>query len=214
MRSDKLPDQIVDSIYSPELNEIGYDIAEIAFDSLLDDGILKDLPIIGTIVKVFKGAMDIRDRIFIVKVARFLFHLTGTPFEHRQSFKQKINEEPKLKRRLGESLVLLLDRLDDLEKTDFMAKCFAAYLAGNISFDQFRRLAVALDMAFVDDLKTICRDNVEEEEGIYLANLSRTGLVEFRASGVEGTWNEMGTIRYSLSPLGRLFVDIMVSRAL
>lgn len=213
MKPDNLPNKIVESVYSPELNQLGLDVAEVAFDALLDDGILKDLPIIGSIVTLFKGAMDFRDRIFVAKIARFLFNLTSTPSEQRESFKREINQNAKFKQKVGASLVLILDRLDDIEKTDFLAKCFRTYLCNNISFDQFRRLSAAIDIAFIDDLKTICSEltNVEEEEHICLSNLARTGLVEFRASGIPGTWNEMGTIRYSLSPLGRQFVGIITS---
>lgn len=211
MKSDNLSDKIVESVYSPELNQLGLDLSEVALDALLDDGILKDLPIIGSIVNLFKGAMDIRDRIFVAKIARFLFNLTGTPFEQRESFKREIHENSKIKRKVGESLMLILDRLDDIEKTDFLAKCFRAFLCNNISFDQFRRLSAAIDIAFIADLKTICskRSNVDEEEHIYLSNLARTGLVKFRASGIQGTWDEMGTIKYSLSPLGEQFVGII-----
>lgn len=213
MKSDNLPDKIVESVYSPELNQLGLDVAEVAFDALLDDGILKDLPIIGSIITLFKGAMDIRDRIFVAKIARFLFNLTSTPFEQRESFKREIHKNSKIKRKVGASLMLILDRLDDIEKTDFLAKCFRAYLCNNISFDQFRRLSAAIDIAFIADLKTICseRSNVEEEEHICLSDLARTGLVEFRASGIQGPWDEMGTIRYSLSPLGKQFVGIITS---
>jgi hypothetical protein len=46
-----------------------------------------------------------------------------------------------------------------------------------------------------------------------LANLSRTGLVDFGSSGADGTWKEMGSIRYSLSPLGRRFLEIFKVQA-
>ena len=213
IKSDNLPDKIVESVYSPELNQLGIDVAEVAFDALLKDGILKDLPIIGSIVTLLKGTMDIRDRIFVAKIARFLFNLSSTPFEQRESFKREIHQNAKTKRKVGTSLVLILDRLDDIEKTDFLAECFKAYLCKKISFDQFRRLSAAIDIAFMDDLKTICgeRSNAEEAEQIYLSNLARTGLVKFIASGIQGTWNEMGNIKYSLSPLGRQFVSIVTS---
>ncbi|MDB9822851.1 hypothetical protein OAC89_04045 [Deltaproteobacteria bacterium] len=209
--NNNLPNKIVESVYSPELDQLGIDVAEVAFDALLDDGILKDLPIIGSIVTLFKGVMDIRDRIFLAKIARFLFNLSSTPFEERESFKREIHQNAKVKQKVGASLVLILERLDDIEKTDFLAKCFRAYLCNNISFDQFRRLSAAIDTAFIDDLKTICseRTNVEEEENICLSNLTKTGFVEFRASNMQDTWNEMGTIKYSLSPLGKQFVDII-----
>lgn len=210
MQSDKLHDQLVQSIYSPHLNEMGGDIAEVAFDALLDEGILKDIPVIGTIVKLFKGAMDIRDRIFVTKVAKFLFQLSQCPEKDRQSFEEKTHTDASLKRKVGVTLVLLLDRLDDIEKPDLVAKCFGAYLSGNISFELFRRLAAAIDIAFIDDLKALCQEDTDlgPEERALIANLARTGLVDFRSSGAEGTWGEMGSMRYSLSPLGYQLVKI------
>lgn len=211
MQSDALQDQIVESIYSPALNEIGQDITEVVLDSLLEDGVLKDLPVVGTIVKVFKGAMDIRDRLFVAKVARFLFQLSKVPLEIRQRFKERMNADNKFRRKLGFTLTLLLDRLDDVGKPDFVAWCFSAYIRDTITFDTFRRIASAIDIAFIEDLKAICREDIDltTEGKIYLSNLSKTALIEFKTSGIHGTWNEMGVIIYSLSPLGQTFIEIV-----
>lgn len=212
MKSNSLQDRIVESIYSPKLIEVGKDIAEVALDSLLDDGILKDLPIIGTIVSVYNGAMDIRDRIFIAKIARFLFRLSDVPIEQRRLFEERVSADQKLKRKVGVTLALLLDRLDDIEKPDFVAWCFGAYLNATITFDVFRRMSSAIDVAFVEDLKAICNEDIRqtiEEKDDSLSNMSRTGFVEFRAVGIEGAWKDMGSIKYSLSPLGLLFVRIV-----
>jgi hypothetical protein len=174
----------------------------------LDDGVLKNLPVVGAIVKIFKGVMNIRDRIFIAKVARFLFELSKISTEKRSVFKERMNADKKLQRRLGLTLTLLLDRLDDIEKADFLAWCFSAYLNDAITFDIFRRIASAIDIAFVEDLKAICREDIDlqAEETISLFNLSRTALIEFRA---HSTYNDLGAIEYSLSPLGRTFVEIV-----
>jgi hypothetical protein len=215
VKSDRLQDQIVESIYSPNLTDVSKDIAEIALDSLLDDGILKDLPVVGAIVSVFKGAMDIRDRLFVAKIARFLFRLSEVPIKQRRLFEEKINANQKLKRRVGVTLALLLDRLDDMEKPDFLAWCFGDYLNETITFDVFRRMASAIDIAFVEDLKAICAEGSNETAGEAdrLSHMSRTGFVEFRASGTEGRWGEMGSIKYSLSPLGLQFVRIVRAAA-
>jgi hypothetical protein len=211
MKSDRLQDLIVESIYSPKLTEVGKDIAEAALDSLLDDGILKDLPIIGTIVSVFNGVMDIRDRIFMAKIARFLFRLSDVSIKQRRLFEKRTNTNPKLKRKVGVMLALLLDRLDDIEKPDFVAWCFGAYLNETITFDVFRRMSSAIDIAFVEDLKAICKEDINHTigEDDCLSNMSRTGFVEFRAGGINGAWEEMGSIKYSLSPLGLQFIGIV-----
>jgi len=211
MKTGRLQDRIVESIYSPKLTEVAKDIGEVALDSLLDDGILKDLPIIGTIVSVFNGAMDIRDRIFIAKIARFLFRLSDVPIEQRRLFEERTCANQKLKRKVGMTLALLLDRLDDIEKPDFVAWCFGAYLNDTITFEVFRRMSSAIDIAFVEDLKAICKEDINQAigEDNSLSNMSRTGFVEFRAGGIEGPWKEMGSIKYSLSPLGLQFVGIV-----
>lgn len=211
MQPDTLQNQLVESIYSPKLADISEDIAEVVLDSLLDEGVLKDLPVVGTIVKVFKGAMDIRDRVFVAKVARFLFQLSKIPLEKRLLFKEKLNADLKLRRKLGLTLTLLLDRLDDIEKPDFVAWCFNAYLNDNITIDAFRRISSAIDIAFIDDLKAICREDIDlnTDGTIYLSNLSKTPLVDFKGGGVHSTWKNLGAIFYSLSPLGQSFVEIV-----
>jgi len=208
MTSDNLPEQIIDSIYSTELNEIAVDFAEFGMDQLLDEGALKEIPLIGPIVRLFKGALDIRDKIFIAKIARFLFSLSNTGHIHRASFNQKINEDKKLKKKVGESLVVILDRIDDFEKPDLIAKCFGNYLVGKISYSEFRRLAVAIDMAFINDLRALLGQIIEEDRYAedHLTNLSRTGLVDFEK---RGTLEELETTKFKISSLGQLFIDIM-----
>jgi hypothetical protein len=207
MNIKNLPDRIVDSICSPEILDIGLDLVEIRLDQILDDDLLKDLPIVGSIVKIFKGTLDVRERIFIAKIAKFLFRLNDVPLKNRDRFRSKVSSDPKLKRRVGDALILILERLDDLDKPDIVAKCFSAYLSNRITFSEFRRLAVAIDMAFIDDLKNLLRRGDKNPED--LSFLSRTGLVDFKAAGIEGTWNNLGTIKYSLSSLGQLFTDII-----
>ncbi len=208
MEPSKLSDQIVDSVYSPELADVSFEIAELGLDELLDEGVLKDLPVIGIIVKCFKGAMDIRDRLFIIKVAKFLFKIRNAKEKDREKFRKKISIDAKLKRKVGDTLVLLLDRLDDLEKPDLIAKCFVCYLSDKITFGEFKRLSSAIDLAFLDDLKILSGSNIETDSFSpdYLSNLAKTGLAKLK---VLNEWTNVGEVEYTISPLGELFVNIM-----
>lgn len=208
MTKDNVPEQIIDSIASPELKDIAIEFAELSIDQLFEDGPIKDVPIIGTLIKLLKGAKDIRDKIFIVKVAKFLCGMSKTSLEQRTSFQQKINEDKKIKRKVGESLVVILDRLDDFEKPELIAKCFSAYLGKKISYSEFRRLAIAIDIAFINDLKILLGQMVEQDRYTenYLTNLSRTGLVDFNE---RKTWKELGQTQFKISSLGQLFINII-----
>jgi hypothetical protein len=208
MELQELPDQVVDSVCSPELGNIGLEFAEVGLDQLLDEGFIKDLPVVGIIAKIFKTGLDIRERIFLAKVAKFLFRLGEIPEKDRNSFEQKVSNDPHFKKKVGQTLVLVLERLDDLEKPDIIGKCFGCYLSGQITLPQFRRLSSAIDLAFIDDLKELL-DSKVEKSGLTMdckENLLRTGLTRFHGSGALGGGAD---IFYFLSPLGKLFVNIM-----
>jgi hypothetical protein len=55
-----------------ELSDLGTDLGEVELDSLLDDGLLKEIPVIKTIL-AFSGTIgSIRDYLFTEKLIRFL----------------------------------------------------------------------------------------------------------------------------------------------
>jgi hypothetical protein len=213
MELQKLPDQLADSTYDPDIINITTDISEVGLDRLLDDGFIKDLPVIGNIAKLFKAYFNIRDRIFLAKVAKFLFKLKDVSERERRSFKDKIRNDTKLKKKVGLNLVLILERLDDFKKPDIIGKCFAYYLSNKITFEKFRRLASAIDLAFIDDIEALLDESIERTEFNinFKENLVRTGLIKFKGTNhfLSSLGENSDNIHYILSPLGDLFIDIM-----
>lgn len=207
----KLPDQLVESVYSPQLGDIMLELSEVGLDQLLDVGFIRDLPVVGGLAKIFKAGLDVRDRLFLAKVAKFLFGLREVPEKDRISFEKKILNDPKFKQKVGQTLVLLLDRLDDLEKPAIVGKCFSCYLSDKVTFSQFRRLSSAINLAFIDDLKALLDLKVESSGWVtdVRENLSMTGLIKIQGSGALGGGDE---IYHFLSPLGRLFLNIMTDK--
>ena len=208
--NNNIPDKIVDNIVSPALASTGMDIAEIGLDKLLDDNFLKELPGIKTIFGIAKGVINIRDKIFMAKVAKFLLSLHNISEQDRKSFQKKISDDQKFKCKIGDTLVFVLDRLNDLEKPEILAKIFTYFLNEKIDYDGFRRLGAAIDLAFIDDLKGLMRNESTFPSGVYnsayLPNLVHTGLVAFEGGK---TWNDVGEIQFKLSRLGQLYIQIM-----
>jgi hypothetical protein len=62
-----LSNAFTETIKDTNLKEIIVDISEILADNLLEDGILKEIPIIGTILKLGKFTLNIKDHLFIKK---------------------------------------------------------------------------------------------------------------------------------------------------
>jgi hypothetical protein len=127
---------LVKSIFSSGVVDIIADIAELPLDSVLDEGV-KDVPVLGLLVKGYGVATTVRDLIFLKKVENFL-HGTGSFTEDEKTeFREMLDSDADFCRKVGENLVLLLDRQDNFDKAHILGKVFAGVLRGAIQYDTF-----------------------------------------------------------------------------
>ncbi|HED2907765.1 TPA: hypothetical protein R4Z42_005195, partial [Klebsiella pneumoniae] len=62
---------LVKVLSSDELSDLKKEYAEIGIDSLLDSGILKEIPLVGTLLGLYNVVDSVRDHIFTEKIFRF-----------------------------------------------------------------------------------------------------------------------------------------------
>jgi len=152
---------------------------------------------VGDAVKI---AWSVPDRILFRKIEAFL---VAVPQEKRDEFARKTANDPALKKKIGEHLVLTLDQMDDFEKAEIHAKIFCSYVADKISIETLRRLASSVNAAFIVDLKHIS-DSPQSILQEYLGNLLRSGLS--RPSGQLRMDHEPIV---EMNHLGRIFQQVM-----
>jgi hypothetical protein len=63
-----LEESLVRSIAKPNLTELAADLAEVGLDQLLQEGVLRDIPVLGTLVGLYRTVGIVRDRLFATKV--------------------------------------------------------------------------------------------------------------------------------------------------
>lgn len=137
------------------ISDVAQDAIELALDSALADGLAKNIPVINTIVRLGKTAFAIRDYFLIKKVLVFLAELKDVSPQERAAFIRKIETDKDYQRRVGETIILLIDRYDHLDKPRLMAKLFSAYIKDEMDYETFLRLSTAIDKAFIDDLNKL-----------------------------------------------------------
>jgi hypothetical protein len=59
---------LMESIRSRELHEIDQDIAKVTYDNFLTEVLIKDIPIVNTIVRLGKFAITVRDYLLLRKI--------------------------------------------------------------------------------------------------------------------------------------------------
>ncbi len=84
---------------SPSLIDLTLEVGEVAIDSLLDDGLAKDIPFFGLIMKANDAVTSISARIFAAKIYKFLKVIGQTSKEERDRVIDDISRKRAVPRR-------------------------------------------------------------------------------------------------------------------
>jgi len=152
---DNLGTSLVQSITKSGASDIATEVAEIALDSFLDEGLLEEIPVFGWLKKSHNIIGSIRDRIFFKKIANFLIGTQSILAEEREQFSKKLDNDLEFLKKVGETLVLLLERQDDFEKALILGKIFSRYVRGHIEYEVFLKLAKTVEISFIGELKNL-----------------------------------------------------------
>ena len=139
-KADDLGVTILKGACNAEARDVAVEVSEIAMHHLLEEGILKELPFLKTIVACHKTWESIRDQLFLKKVASFICACPRFSEAEKNRFADEHLSDKKRARRLGDAIVLILEKLDDLEKPEMLGKIFAGLVRGKIGLETFRRL--------------------------------------------------------------------------
>ncbi len=136
------------------------DILRKEFDELIGSPQLRELaeeiPTVGSGVTLHRLS---REYILQRKLKPFISEIGKIPDEKRRQMIEQLDSDPKYRGRVGENLLLLLERQDSPEKPELLARAFTAFCAGSIDSVQFQRLCHAIDRVLIMDigfLKEFC----------------------------------------------------------
>jgi hypothetical protein len=174
----KISNSFEETIKDSNLQNVSIGLAETLTDSLLEDGLLKDIPIIGTIVGLGKTSIKITDLLFLKKVIAFLSELDDISIEDRKAMIDKIDSSDKFRIKVGEKLLYIVDKCDDYENAQYVSKLFAGYLEGDIDYPDFLRGAKVIERIYVGDLLDFVNDDRRVLQPNELGDYEGTGLYE------------------------------------
>ncbi|MCA9036304.1 MAG: hypothetical protein KDA91_14310 [Planctomycetaceae bacterium] len=184
---------------SPML-ELTLETAETVADNLLDSDVLKEIPVVGTALKLCKAADNVRNRLFIAKLQRFLLATNVDP-DTKAKWRAKASASPEEAAKIGESICLMLDRLADLTKAELIGTLFVAYTSDVIDHDKLQRLTQAIDVAFIADIKMLLSKHKLPEDSTepWMMHLVPSGLTQITGGK---TLDSVGAIYCNATKLG------------
>ena len=152
MESKSIERSFIETLRKSDLSSVAVEAGELAIDTLLDDGILRDIPVVSTFRSLWKTGASIRDWLFVKKLLNFLVELKDLDAEVRSAMVTRLEEDSAFQQKVGESVLLLLDRLDHMEKPSLLGRAFRAYCKGQIDVMQLQVINRVIDRAFVPHL--------------------------------------------------------------
>lgn len=201
---------IVDSVAAEKLTDIGADLAELALDALTgDNGALEAFPVVGNLVKLIKVGFSVPDKLFLNKLGEFLLELQKIDLAERAKFVDELDNDIKHKKKVGANLLILLDRLDDIEKPALIGKLFRAHILGEIDYHTFRRLSAAIDKVFLPDLIKI--HDFGDDDANAKAGEDDASLSLINAGLLVDAGSFIGPM-YILSASGKLLIELLYKR--
>ena len=190
--TEELVVSLENSLSSDICDTVG-DLAEVGLDAVMDDGILKDIPILSTVVGLYRIGYTIRGRHEIKQLALFVAELNRgcTDESKRKQLLKKLNSDTQKSKQEIEYILVVLDSYLEYEKPEMLAKLYMAYLEQRIDWTPL----VCMQMESAGWLRLLSAGFVYEQ-----------WVMRFN-DGMKK--NENFNVPYSITETGQKFVDIV-----
>lgn len=132
------------------------DFSEFTLDYFIQDGIIKDLPIVGSVFSMVKVGVDVRDRIFVEKIKSFIENI-----DKNQNWRRKFSDEEECNK-ISKQLLYIVDSCDDDDKLKLIGMAFNYLVTGKISSDEYFYTVNIISKSFYPFLKMLL--NIEESD--------------------------------------------------
>lgn len=209
-----------ETLLDPAIEEMGdavLEVAEVGLDGILQEGVLRDIPILGILAALCKTGASIRERSLIRQTANFLvsYNKGNIPKKKLLAHREMLESDPrKAEEELGR-VILLLDRSIERQKAKVLGAFYRHYVNEAYAWSTFVEISEVNERMFVEDypllqnmLKGLNRDAELSDKMLYrYQRLESLGLIIDKNMRVEKESLMFVTTasRYNLSPLGKRF---------
>lgn len=197
------------------------EFAEIGLDSVMEDGLLKEIPFLSTAISVYRIGKSIHERNHIAKLAAFLTRINEGILseDDRIRYRDKFQRNAKFREQELEYILILIDRYINKDKAKLLATLYLAYLDEKIDWTRFAEFSEIIDRLLPADFDCLfefmCHGGVElEKTKIEIASVLRLLAVGFvsqeqpAVNALLGMNKHCDSMDYLITDYGREFVKI------
>lgn len=157
-------------------------LGEVALDQLLNQGVLREIPVIGTAITLWQSGNDIGAYFFAKKIVTFLGEVESVPQDKRKEFIEKNCETEEGIEHIGEATLMLLEKMDSPILATLLGRAFRLMLTGRIprsTFEHYAHIIRNLSTYLIRELKDFYQQqDILDIEPPAAIELSGYGLVD------------------------------------
>ncbi|MCZ8251362.1 MAG: hypothetical protein O9318_02710 [Hylemonella sp.] len=203
---------LVESLRSDEAIAVASQMAESAIDSQLAEGLLREVPVVGTVLAVAKAGATVRDALFVKKLFKFLSNFDGTNHSERDEMVRRLELDSEYGRNVGEHLTDLLEKLDTHRKPSMLGQVFLSYMRGQIDVRTLNRLNTAIERIPFYEIDAV-RRVYESHQSDGRADENPETYKALENAGLMNAQSAWGGLTYQPSDLCKAFVDLQLDKA-
>lgn len=174
----KLSQSLEDFLKKDDLSNLAVSFGEVGIDAILDNGILRDIPILSSILGGINAVGSVRDALFAKKLVSFLSELSDIPVEQRQNMIDLIDNSNGFKVKVGEKLIYIIEKAEDHYTSKIVAIFFAEFLTEKITYDQFLKVSRIINNMFIGDFLDFASESSDPIDFDSENTFINTGLVD------------------------------------
>ena len=192
--------------------DLGYDILENSIDLVIDNDIVKSIPIVKSIVATKDIVVSVYHRHEIKKLIAF-FQKLNNHIEEPEIIKmrKRILAEKDYLRKEAELALIVLDKTIEAEKAPLIANLFYLYVVEKINFQEYKELSLVINALYFTDLPVLLKVFNGNPKSVEKSDVAALNRLESIGSIRNNTIDEMDLKYnyYEMTPTGKKLVSIV-----
>lgn len=148
---------------SDDLKDISIDLVEKVLDHEISNEVLREIPILKSLIAARNIYTSYTDRIFIKKAMNVLLELGEASLKERTRLTSDLEDDDES---AAEKILMAIDRLETIRKCKVYGRLCRLKAKGLIDRDSFLRLTKLIQDAYLDDLILVTEFKNEERKVI------------------------------------------------
>jgi hypothetical protein len=200
---------MIETLEKADISDELLELADAGVQQLVKmEGALSEIPYIRGLYSTYKAMGAFRDTQLIKKILHFLRESNKISDTDRANMWWDLQNDNEQRIRVGEHIIALLDKSENVEKADYLGRLFKYYTLGKINSSEFLRMSMVVTNLISHDLKQLPSYIAEQQGKYYSPALHSMGLL-VRTKGFDNRGKDVEDDAYEISALGRKLVELL-----